>query len=115
MSTSLAWTMACDCFVSIWGASLAKYRWVGNRPGYVLSSRYNLLHRSDLHIYDAPAYMESPTPLRFVAPDCIVDDPRAAQLVPVGAGQPSFVNFHVDIARVLPEILQVIERNFVPK
>ena len=34
-----------------WGAGLAKYRWVCNKPGLLLTGEWNLRHREDLHIY----------------------------------------------------------------
>jgi hypothetical protein len=103
MATSLAWALSCDCFLSIWGASLAKFRWVCNKPGLVVSSRANLLHRDDLHIYDSPQYMETPTPLLFADPAAVLDDPDAARLVPVSFSNPFFANFHVDHGRVLAQ------------
>ena len=109
IGTSLAWAARCDCFVSIWGASLAKYRWVCNKRGLVLTSRHNLAHRGDLHIYDAPHYMEAPTPLAFVEADLVVDRPEAPLLVDVAPGQASFRNFDVDEARLFPAIARMIQ------
>ena len=104
IATSLSWTMQCDCFVSIWGASLAKFRWVCNKPGLVVSSRANLLNRDDLHIYDSPQYMETPTPLLFADPAAVVDDPAAPRLVPVSPGNPFFANFRVDHDQVMAQV-----------
>ena len=112
ISASVAWSMAADCFVSIWGASLAKYRWVCNTPGFVISSRYNLLHRIDLHIYDAPQYMEAPTPLLFADPEAIIDDPDAPQLINVAPGQASFFNFRVDESVVFPSVIELLEQSW---
>lgn len=74
---SLFWSFNSDCFFAIWGAGLAKYRWAANRPGYVLSSAWNLKHRSDLRIYDSPEVMEAPTELQFVEPHLVFDRPDA--------------------------------------
>ena len=109
MTSSLAWAMQCDCFLSVWGASLAKFRWVCNKPGLVISSRANLLKRDDLHIYDAPAYMETPTSLLFADPASVVDDPEAPRVVPVSAGNPFFSNFRVDHARVLGQFKELLD------
>ena len=109
LSYSLAWAGACHCFVSIWGAGLAKYRWVCNKPGYVLSNRSNLTARPDLRIYDAPEYMDDPTALVMVDAALVQDDPAAPQLLPYGASQPSYVNFHVDIDHILPRIGALID------
>ncbi len=104
LSASLAWTAASDGFLSIWGASLAKYRWVCNRPGYVLSNRTNLLLRAALHIYSDPLYMEAPAPIRFIDPELVTDDPEATLLVRGAPGDPGSFNFHVDVEAMLAEI-----------
>ncbi len=104
MSASLAWTAASDGFLSIWGASLAKYRWVCNRPGYVLSNRTNLLLRAALHIYSDPLYMEAPAPIGFIDPGLVTDDPEATLLVSGVPGDPGSFNFHVDVEAMLAEI-----------
>ncbi len=103
VASSIGWCLAADCFVSIWGASLAKYRWACNRPGYVITSRGNLLERPDLHIYDSPRYLEDPAPMLFVAPGSVEDDPQAGLLVPM-PGQPLYFNFHLDEEQVVAAI-----------
>ena len=108
MSSSLAWAMQCDCFLSVWGASLAKFRWVCNKPGLVVTSQANLLHRDDLHIYDAERYMEAPSTLRFADPAAVVDDPNAPRLVPVSPGNPFFFNFRIDHHRVLAQFSELV-------
>ena len=110
MAASLSWTLLCDCFLSVWGASLAKFRWVCNKPGLVVSSQANLLHRDDLHIYDSPRNMEAPTTLLFADPSCVVDDPDAPRLVPVSLGNPFFANFCLDHARVLAQFGGLLEQ-----
>ena len=105
---SLAWCEQADCFFSIWGASLAKYRWACNKPGLVVTSRWNLTHRDDLHIYDAPEFMEAPSGLAFVDADLIQDMPGAALVVDVGPGQPSFFNFDVEAEPVLSRFLALV-------
>ena len=109
LSQSLAWAQLCDGFLSIWGASLAKFRWVCNKPGLVVTSRANLLLRGDLHIYDAPQYMERPTRLLFAEADAIEDDTDAPSLVPVVADHPLFANFRADHGRVLAQFAGLIE------
>ncbi len=109
MSASLAWTAASDGFISIWGASLAKYRWVCNKPGFVLSNRTNLLQRDALHIYSAPRYMEDPTPVVFVDPDTVIDEPDAMRLVDTAPGDPGLHNFRLDLDEVLPAIGRFVD------
>jgi hypothetical protein len=55
---SLVWGEIADCFVSPWGAGLAKYKWVNNIKGVVFSSRCVLEEKNDLHIYDDDRYRE---------------------------------------------------------
>ena len=69
-----------------------------------------MAHRTDLHIYDAPEFMEAPSELAFVAPDVITDAYDAPLLVDVGPGQPSFFNFNLDKTRVLNQV-SVLLRN----
>ncbi len=111
ISASLAWASAADCFVSIWGASLAKYRWVCNVPGYVLTGHTNLLHRGDLHIYDDPKYMQDPSPLIFANPELVTDIPDAVQLVPVAPGAWALFNFQLDTPRIITDIDGFIDRS----
>ncbi len=106
---SLAWCGQADCFFSIWGASLSKYRWACNKPGLVVTSRWNMMHRTDLHIYDAPEFMETPSELAFVASDVITDAPDMPLLVDVGPGQPSFFNFNFDTIWVLNQLSALLQ------
>jgi hypothetical protein len=115
IDTSLAWADSCDCFVSIWGASLAKYRWVCNKTGFIITSRDNLLRRGDLHIYDAERFMEAPTPVRFIDAELAQDDPAAPLLVNVAPGNASFFNFRVDEARLFPQIGDMIEQSMTAR
>ncbi len=94
LAVSLAWAQACDGFVALWGAGLAKYRWAANKPGLVVTSRWNLENMGDLHIYGAAAYMADPTPLAYVRSDVVRDRPDAPMLVPIGG--PSYHNFAFD-------------------
>ena len=106
---SLAWCGQADCFFSIWGASLAKYRWACNRPGLVVTSCWNTTHRTDLHIYHSPQFMESPSELAFADVSFVQDHPNAPLLVDVGPGQPSFFNFKVDHQEFLLSIINFIK------
>ncbi len=115
LSHSLAWAQLCDGFLSIWGASLAKFRWICNKPGLVVTSRANLLHRDDLHIYDAPRYMELPTTLLFTDAEAVEDDAQAARLVPVAQDDPLFANFRVDHGRVLDQFAGLIEEQLATR
>jgi hypothetical protein len=97
ISRSLFWSRHARYFVAIWGAGLAKYRWLTNRPGLVVSSRWNLLHREDLHIYDSADYMEDPAPIEFIDAGLVHDMPDAPILQRyVLQDARSTANFHTD-------------------
>lgn len=97
----------CCFFVSLWGAGLAKYRWVCNKPGFVLSNSWNLLQRSDLHIYDLPQFLESPSPIYWVDPALVTDHPEAPRVVTAGH-HPQWANFALQEAPAIESIVQVI-------
>jgi hypothetical protein len=103
VAASLAWSDLSDGFIAFWGAGLAKYRWVTNKPGFVISSHINLTTRQDLYIYDHPDYMENPTTVVFADPSCVVDDPSNELLVPVDAG-PYYANFRVNDAILFEQL-----------
>ncbi len=73
IATSLAWCRHADAAFAIWGAGLAKYRWLANLPTMMISTRDNLLHRPDLPIYHDPRFVEAPAPALLVDPDWITD------------------------------------------
>ena len=74
IARSLFWAQQALCFVSLWGAGLAKYRWIANKPGLVLTNRINLDHPDgSVRIYHAPDLMEAPTALDFIAAEHVTD------------------------------------------
>ncbi len=97
ITESLACGREASAMVAIWGAGLAKYRWVCNLPGLVITNHWNLSNLGDLHIYDSALNMEEPTAVQFIAPDAVEDLPDAPLLVPLGSGFiPSICNFRID-------------------
>ena len=105
MSRSLFWSRRADFFVAFWGAGLAKYRWICNRPGLVLTSAWNLRLRDDLDIYHSPRYQEGGAPIRFIDAACITDMPEAPVLfAPVPNPIPTYSNFRVDHDGLLREL-----------
>lgn len=76
---SLLWCDAADFFVAPWGAALAKYRWVCNKPGLVLTGRWNLLNRKDLAIYYNTSTNEDPARIWFNNPASVEDVVDAAE------------------------------------
>ena len=76
VATSLAWCRNADAAFAVWGAGLAKIRWLANLPTMIVTrSRANMLSRSDLAIYYDPAVMEEPAPVMFPDPSSITDMP----------------------------------------
>ena len=96
MARSLYWSRRADFFVAVWGAGLAKYRWVCNRPGLVLSNLWNLRHRGDLDIYHAPRYQEAGASIRFIDAAYVTDVPEAPVRFAPGNPVPLYSNFRVD-------------------
>ncbi len=98
----------CDGFVSLWGAGLAKYRWACNKPGYVMTGRWNLEHRADLRIYELPTLLESPTELRWLAAEHVTDRPldHPALVMPYPHGQ--WANFDIDEEAAIADIVAFV-------
>ncbi len=96
MARSLFWSQRAAFFVAVWGAGLAKYRWVCNRPGLVLSNLWNLSHRGDLDIYHAPRYQEAGASIRFIDAAYVTDVPEAPVLFSPGNPVPLYSNFRLD-------------------
>jgi hypothetical protein len=97
---SVLWCAQADFFVAPWGAALAKYRWVCNRPGLALAGRWNLEQRHDLAIYHHPGAMESPSPLLFNAPEGTIDLPDQP---------PDRANYKVDEQAVFAQVRGLID------
>ena len=98
---SLFWSERSAFFVAFWGAGLAKYRWACNRPGLVLSNRWNLTQRGDLDIYHAPRYQEAGAAIRFIDADLVTDDAAAPVLFAPVDPVPSYSNFHLEMTGLL--------------
>ncbi|MCQ8277980.1 hypothetical protein NFI95_05915 [Acetobacteraceae bacterium KSS8] len=105
---SLAWARAARAFVAFWGAGLAKYRWVCNTPGLVITSRWNLENLNDLQIYSDPATMDAPSPVAFVSPGAVSDQPDAPVMISHGAAAPSLWNFNLDLPSVLADFDRMV-------
>lgn len=109
MSRSLFWARRADFFVASWGAGLAKYRWVCNRPGLVLSNFWNLRYRGDLGIYHAPRYQEGGTAIRFINQTFVTDLPEAPVMFSPVNPVPAYSNFRVDRDGLLQELDSMIK------
>ncbi len=102
---SVLWCSRADAFIAPLGAALAKYRWICNTPGLVLSSRWNLEHREDLHIYDGASAPPGGSEMQFVSADDVQDAPAAAEPGRTDftvARAPVFKQFEALLRRQLP-------------
>ena len=77
---SLAWCREADAAFVIWGAGLAKYRWLANLPTLMVTNRVNIESRFDRMIYHDAAFMEAPSPAVFADPALITDMPEHSSL-----------------------------------
>lgn len=102
VARSLFWAQQAMFFVAFWGAGLAKYRWVANKPGLVLTNRCNLVQLQDeLRIYHAPENRQAPTPLDFIAPEHVND---------IGPEFGFYSNFTVELPPLLAALDRLIDR-----
>ncbi|WP_419731036.1 hypothetical protein [Lichenicola sp.] len=112
ITESLACGRESDALIAIWGAGLAKYRWVCNIPGLLLTNRWNLTHLGDRFIYHHPDAMEAPTPLVFIPEDAVEDLPDAELVVRLGDGFiPSICNFRIDETKAMAAIDAVLKEH----
>ena len=75
-----------------------------------MSNKMNLLLRHDLHIYDSPEFQENPSPILYIDPTSVEDCPEAPVLfLPSNSVPGSYANFHVDCAKLLPQIECLLE------
>ncbi len=98
---SVLWCSRADAFIAPLGAALAKYRWICNTPGLVLTSRWNLEHREDLHIYDSPAASPNGAEMQFVAAADVQDAQPAAE-----PGRTDFTVARAPVFRQFEELLR---------
>lgn len=110
MSASIFWSTHSRFFVTPWGAGLAKYRWVCNRPGLVLAGHLfqGQQFQHTLHLYDDPSYMESPSPIYFIDRGAVEDDPGAPLLIP-DPSDSTRVNFRVNRDSLRSSLRQIIQ------
>ncbi len=91
----------------MWGAGLAKYRWICNKPGFVITSHWNLTQRPDLNIYDHPGLMENPSPMYWLEPEMVTDCPEAACAMPNG-NHPQWANFTIAEKPTINQIVSLL-------
>lgn len=109
MRESLFWVSRSHFFISVYGAGLAKYRWVCNKPGLLLTGEWNLRHREDLRIYESDQYMEAPEMMTHIKEHEVRDELNAELLQrPELHADGSVANFHVDLDAVFREFRNLL-------
>lgn len=93
---SIFWCCHASFFVAISGSGLAKYRWVCNTPGLIITTKEGLKTNGEIRIYESPV-MESSSPLRFLEPEFVEDMPNAPTLVPLPGDQPLEWNWNFNV------------------
>ena len=94
MAKSLISAAYCNYFISLWGAGLAKYKWIGNAEGMILSSRAVLSKKGDIRIYDTPEFLEDAVAADYYPYEHVqdLDDTNSE----IQTGQVSRSNFDID-------------------
>lgn len=111
LECSLAWIDSSDFFVAPWGAGLAKYKWISNLPGVIFTSRTNLEHRSDLHIYENTFFREGATACIYVPAEFVEDLVCDESLVSVSGAPRSRANFFVKTEGIKMGIDKLLSSN----
>lgn len=108
MAVTVFWCNRSCLFITPWGAGLAKYRWLCNRPGLVVAGHRFLKYGEHLttHLYDSREFMEAPTRVVFFTPEDVEDDPSAPVLI--GLGDPHRVNYRVVPGATRQRVLQAL-------
>ncbi len=88
MRQCIFWCYHANFFIAISGSGLAKYRWVCNIPGLIITTREGLKTNGEIRIYESQV-MESSSHLRFIEPEFVEDMPDAPTLVPLPSDQPT--------------------------
>lgn len=115
LEESLGWCRAAAFFVAFWGAGLAKYRWICNSPGVVLTNRWNLGNLNDLAIYSDPRCMDDPSEMVFVPAGAVEDLPDSPLLIRHGTDfNPSLCNFEVEATAVWTAIDAMARATLAP-
>lgn len=111
MERSVFWSALATAFVAPWGAGLAKYRWVGNCPGVILSNSWNIRYRADFDIYFDPMFMAGPSKVIVIDPESVRDIADVSALImPPPSDQPAegAMNFVVEIEDVISALKKIL-------
>nr|WP_042675029.1 hypothetical protein [Methylobacterium sp. B34] len=109
MGASLVAALHTDLFVTHFGAGLAKYKWVANAPGCVISSRSVLSGKDDLRIYDTEIFRENVSACHYFPAERVTDLDTSTNALHV-PGSREREDFDLD----LEEFASFVEQN-LPK
>jgi hypothetical protein len=111
IASSIFWCNRSEFFITPWGAGLAKYRWICNKPGVVTAGPTYLrtAGHDTIHLYDSQEFMDRPTPLLFTAEADAEDVPDAPSPVPIADN--ARVNYRVRHEAVFALICQLLGSN----
>lgn len=94
VSASIVSALACDFLITHWGAGLAKYKWVANAAGCIISARSVLSAKGDLRIYDSEEFRENATSLIYYPYERVRD--LGSDSHAIRTGQPGRDDFDLD-------------------
>ncbi len=106
MARSVFWSHHADFFITPWGAGLAKYIWIANKPGLVLAGHHYQREGFDLHIYDSPEYIENSMPMTVLDINDVEDAPDDQCLIMTD--EPQRTNFKVRLEAVRGEVRRLL-------
>ena len=109
MASSIFWSDAADFFITPWGAGLAKYKWVANKPGLVLAGRLYQTRGYDLGIYHSPEFMEDPLSMTVIDIQDVED--VVEDLPMISINEPQRINFRVNMDGVRRKIVSLLAAN----
>ena len=105
ISSSVFWCHHAEFYVTPWGAGLAKYKWVCNKPGLIVSNQF-FLGIGESYLYDKGDYRECPERTFRVSQQDVQDFPDADLVIP--DRDPLRANFEVDLQSVRRELRNLV-------
>ncbi len=114
MQHNIFWSQNSHFFVAPWGASMAIYRWITNKPGLLLSNQWNQDHGRgpNFDIYNSVRIMEAPGPMTFLAAEHIQDAPEVSSLSEAhwNVNPGAIVNFRINEPAMFSEVRRLLEK-----
>lgn len=102
LARTLFWADRALFWVAIWGAGIALYHWICDKPGIAITSNWILTnHPADVRVYSD--YREHPQPIEILPGEFVEDAPSAPLLISHVVHPPGFLmNFHVRTSGLYP-------------